>query len=96
MLALVNTIISGHAKEFSVKTQLNKFYEAIDEIFKLEYGNILLVASSKKDLQQMLDNEWPFFTNQSGMIRRCLRGEQCQNATELMKTLSKYFYYYLI
>ena len=85
LLALVNTIISGNVKEFSVKTQLNKFYKVIDEMFKLEYGNILFASSSKKDLQKMLDNDWPFLTNHTEMVKECLLGASCQSVKDLVR-----------
>ena len=88
LLALVNTIISGRVKEFSVKEQLNQFYKAIDETFNLDYGNILLASSSKKDLQTMLDNEWPFFTNHTEMVKECFLGGSCQSVKDLVRTFA--------
>ena len=88
MLALVNTIMSGNIKEFSVKGQVNKFYTVIDKIFKLEYGNILLASSSKKDLQNILDNEWPFLTNYTEMVKQCLLLGSCKSITDLVTTFA--------
>ena len=86
LLALVNTIISGNVREFSEKEQLNKFYNTIDEIFKLEYGNILLASSSKDDLKKIFDNEWPFFENHTEMVKECFLGGSCQYVQDLVRT----------
>ena len=89
LLALVNTITSTHVKSYSDKLLLNKFYLSLDKVLKLAYGDILLVSSSKEDLKKMIDHDWPFFTNNTGMVHKCIRGDQCETAAELTKTLSK-------
>ena len=84
LLALVNTVRSTNVKSYSDKLLLNKFYLSLDKVLRLSYGNVLLASSSNEDLQKMMENSWSFFANNTETVDKCLRGEQCQNATELM------------
>ena len=86
LMVLVNTIRSSSVKGFSDKLLLNKFYLYLDKVLKLSYGDILLATSSKEDLKKIIDNDWPFLTNNTAIVKKCLNGDQCDNALELTKT----------
>ena len=87
LLALVNTIRSASVAGFENKLLLNDFYQFLDNILKLRYGEILLATASREDLQKMLDKNWPFFKNNTGIVARCLCNDQCWTSTEWTNTL---------
>ena len=89
LLALVNTIRSTSVHRSSDKTELNKLYDAIDEILQLSYGDLLLATSSKEDILTMLHNEWPFFTKYKAELEDCLRSNACQGVGDILKTQGK-------
>ena len=89
LLALVNTVRSKSVKDFSNQLQLNRFYFAMDRVLKLMYGDILVATSSKADLQGMINNGWPFFTNNTEMVKKCILGNFCKAVPMVTKSLRK-------
>lgn len=52
---------------------LKEFYVVLASTLNLNYGNILLATSSNAQLQAVIDNDWPFFTNNTKMVKDCLQ-----------------------
>ena len=59
------------------------FYLFLASTLDLQYGNVLLAMSKKAQLQEVLDNHWPFFTNKTEMVEACLQNDShCNEIVE--------------
>ena len=65
------------------------FYQALDKIFDLQFGKILLAVSSEEELQLMFDKGWPFFGNLTNELGLCLNGTHCTQITEAIQNLGE-------
>ena len=75
------------SKEVGRTRPMNKFYDVLATKFNLEYGNVLLATSKMSDLQTTIDNDWPFFTNHTDLVKNCLSGLECNDTQEIIQTL---------
>ena len=87
--ATINTIQAEDMKERITRKLLNSFYLALDNIFHLHHGKILLASSSPSQLQAMMAKDWPYFTSYSMDIDQCLNNKSCQAVRNLTKDLGK-------
>ena len=85
--SFVSLFRSGVAKEVGRMASMNKFYDVLATKFNLKYGNVLLATSKKSDLQTMIDNDWPFFTNHTDLVKHCLSSLECNDTKEIIQTL---------
>ena len=69
------------------KEKVSLFYKALDKIFDLQFGKILLAVSSKEELQFMFDKDWPFFGNLTSELGHCLNGTRCTEITQAIQNL---------
>ena len=56
----------------------------------LQYGNILLATSTNSQLQSVIDNDWPFFTNQTDLVKTCLTDSDCDSIHDIIQKLGEY------
>ena len=63
MRAVINTLESTTLEEIVERSQVLEFFQALDRIFQLEYGRVLLALSSSHQLEDMLERELPFLAN---------------------------------
>ena len=75
------------------KEKVSMFYQALDKIFDLQFGKILLAVSSKEELQFMLDKDWPFFGNLTSQLGLCLNGTSCTQITQVIQNLGELLWY---
>ena len=64
-------------------------YLALEEEFDLQYGKVLIALSSKDELEDMLDKEWPFFDKYLQEVILCLNGTTCGSMTNIVAMLGK-------
>ena len=57
--------------------------------FDLQYGTVLLALSSKGELEDMLDKEWPFFDKYLEEVSLCLNGTTCDILRNMATMLGK-------
>ena len=72
-----------------------EFYEILATTLNLEYGNILLATSTKSQLQAVIDNDWPFFTNNTDLVKICLLDSDCGVIQDIIQDLGIEFYRFL-
>ena len=86
--ATVNTIQSDNIREIESRQLLNEFYQALDQVFDLQYGKILMALSSTSQLQDMMSKSWPYFHNFSCQeMDQCLSGLNCEIVQKIGKLL---------
>ena len=56
---------------------MNKFYDILAATVDLEYGNISMATLTKAQLRAVVDNEWPFFANNTKLVKNCLEFSEC-------------------
>ena len=86
---LVDTIHSGVITNRETKKGLNNLYLALEEEFDLQYGKVLLALSSKGELEEMLEKEWPFFDKYRQEVNLCLSGTTCDSLKDIIAMLGK-------
>ena len=64
------------ADEESIKLA-KEFYSVFASTLDLQYGNILLAASTTAQLQECLRNNCPFLTNNTNAVYKCLQESNC-------------------
>ena len=92
--ATVNTIESGDIIEADNRKGMKSFYHALDKIFKLQFGKLLLAttlnwASPQTFLGPMLEGDFPYVEAYKYEIEQCLGGGDCQAVEDLVQTLGK-------
>jgi hypothetical protein len=87
--ATVTSIQASDIQDTVNKNLVNKFYSSLDKIFNLQYGKILLATSSPNELQNQVDNNWPFFSHYSKEVEQCLSGASCQEVRDAILALGK-------
>ena len=86
---IVDTIQSGILEDEDSRSKLNELYLVVEEEFDLQYGKVLLALSSKEQIEEMLDKDWPFFEKYSKEVDHCLHGISCDNLIDIVATLGK-------
>ena len=62
-----------------------KFYLRLAATLDMQYGKVLLASSTKAQLQAVIDNDWPFFTNLTDVLKTCLYHSNCENLQEILQ-----------
>ena len=86
---VVDTIKSGAIVDQESKKTLNELYLILEEKYDLQYGKVLLALSSKEELEEMMDKDWPFFAKYSQELELCLNGTSCDSLNGVIATLGK-------
>ena len=89
--AIVNLFHSKILKDRESIGFLKEFYGVVAETLHLQYGNILLATSTKSQLQAVIDNDWPFFGNNTELVQSCLMDSKCGGVKDIIESLGKYF-----
>ena len=69
-----------------------QFYQILASTLDLQYGNLLLATSTKAQLQAVMRNKWPFFTNYTDLVEDCLREEHCSFLQNVFRNLGKSYF----
>ena len=74
----------------------NHFYHVLASILNLQYGNILLATSTEARLQDVIRNFWPFFTNHTDIVQKCLQESNCSIVQGIIQKLgmSNHFFFF--
>ena len=87
ILTVVNLFKSGIIEDRTTLNLTNKFYFALASTLHLQYGNVLLATAPKSELQAVLDNDWPFFTNTTDLVKACLQDSDCDQIDAVTQKL---------
>ena len=85
----VNTIEFHQFKENVNKDNANEFYLALDRIFDLQFGKILLGILSQEQLERMISKGRPYFYKFESEIDNCLNGVTCKELWEIIQNMGK-------
>ena len=83
----VNMFHSGIIKDATRIAQTKEFYDVLATTLNLQYGDILLATASKSQLQAVIDNDWPFFTNHTDLVKTCLKDSDCDSIQDIAQKL---------
>ena len=83
--ANVNLFHSRAVEDPKSISRMNAFYVVLAKTLDLKYGNILLSTSTKSQLQAVIDNDWPFFTNNTDLVKDCLLGSDCDRLQNIIQ-----------
>ena len=92
--AVINTLESPKLEEIVERSQVLEFFQALDRIFQLEYGKVLLAMSSSLQLEDMLERELPFLANYTEEVRSCLNASSCDDVKREVDSLGKVMLYF--
>ena len=84
---IANLFHSGALQDRTSFIQAREFYLVLASTLQLQYGNVLLATSTKSQLQTMLDNDWPFFTNNTHLVEMCLNNSDCDGVQNIIQKL---------
>ena len=85
--SIVNLFLSGSIKDRTSLSLAKEFYVVLASTLNLQFGNILLATSTRSQLQTMIDNDWPFFTNYTGLVKTCLKDSDCDGVRGIIQKL---------
>ena len=85
----VNLFRSGVLKDLTGFTEAKQFYQVLVSTLDLQYGNVLLATSTKSQLQAVINNDWPFFTNQTDLVKTCLLDSDCDSLQDIFQKLGR-------
>ena len=91
-----NLFRSGVLKGKTSNTLAKAFYMELASTLNLQYGNILLATSTKSQLQTVRDNDVPFFTNNTDLVKTCISDSKCDRLQEIMGNLGKTLSYFCL
>ena len=87
---IIQTIVHlFHAGAITDRTSsllTSQFYQVLASTFDLQYGNVLLATSTKDQLQAVVNNEGPFFTKNTDLVK-CLQESNCERVQDIYQTL---------
>ena len=85
----VNLFRSRAIEDMTSFSLAKEFYFVLASTFQLQYGNILLATSSKSEIQTAITNNWPFFTNNTDLVKRCLKDDDvdCDELQDILQRL---------
>ena len=84
-----NLFHSGVLKGTTSITLAKEFYMDLSATFNLRYGNILLATSTKAQIEAVIDNDWPFFGNNTNLVKACTWDSKCDRLQEIFEDLGK-------
>ena len=70
---------------------MKEFYGVLANTFGLQYGKIMVATSTKSQLQAVIDNDWPFFGNNTELVQSCLKDSRCGGIKDIINSLGWYF-----
>ena len=86
---VVSLVKSEIVQGTTSQTMVNQFYESLDSVFPLDFGKNLLATSSRVQLQEMIDKEYPFFIPHTKDINTCLNNMSCHIVRNIIESVSK-------
>ena len=87
----VNLFQSGAITDKTSFTLAKQFYFVLAS--NLQYGNVLLATSKNAQLQAVIRNDWPFFSNNTHLVGKCLQESNCDGIQDIFQKLGIMFFY---
>ena len=84
---MANLFQPGALADEKTFTLAKEFYFEVASAFNLQYGNVLLATSTKEHLQTVIRKGWPFFTNNSNLVKNCLQESLCDGIGDILQNL---------
>ena len=88
LLAIVNTLQSQNIS-WRNKVFLGEIYGAVEKVFDLQLGKILIALSTPSQLISVMDHDLPYLSAYEKPIKRCLTDGKCQEVRTLIGSLGK-------
>ena len=88
---IINLFQSGAVTDGITFILTRQFYQVLVNTLDLQYENILLAASTAEQMQAVIWNKWPFFTNYTNVVEKCLRESNCDTLQEVYQDHGKDF-----
>ena len=85
--SFVNLFQSDELRDETTFTAASKFFYVFASSLNLQFGNVLLATSTNAQLQDMIRNDWPFFSNNTEMVEKCLQKSQCDIIQDILQKL---------
>ena len=84
----VNIFRTGVIQNPRTLASAKEFYMVLAATLNLQYGNVLLATSTRSQLQDVIDNDWPFFIDTS-VLKTCLFNNDCDKSQSILRKLGK-------
>ena len=88
LLAIVNTLQSENISRRN-KFFLGDIYRAVENMFDLQLGKILIALSTPSQLTSVMDQDLPYLSKYEKPIKQCLNGGNCQEVRTLIGSIGK-------
>ena len=88
--SMVNLFQSRILKDKAIFALAKEFYLVLASTLQMEYGNVLLATSTKSQIQSMIDDDLPFFTNNTEMVKTCLNDLDCDSTQDILQRIGDY------
>ena len=90
---IIQTIVNFfHSKTITDEITLiltRQFYQVLAETLDMEYGSMLLATLTTAQMRAMIWNKWPFFTNLTDLVKKCLQESDCNAVQGINQNLGK-------
>ena len=94
---IVNLFLSGAISEKDTSfTMLSDFYNVLANTLDLEYGNILLATSTTAQLKNVICKKWPFLSNNTDVVEKCLVESACDATQDIFQNLGNLAIFFLV
>ena len=90
--ALVNLLRSDILKDTTIMASTKQFYFEVASILYLQYGNILVAMSNNSQRQALMRYDWPFFSNTSQLVEKCLEDSSCDGFQSMLQNMGNSIY----
>ena len=89
LLTFVNLFHSAIMKDKKRMGVIKEYYGVLVTALNLQYGDVLLATSTKSQIQAVIDNDWPFFTNHTDLVKTCVLDSDCDSLHDVFQKLGK-------
>ena len=92
----VNLFHSGAITDEMSFTLAKQLYHQLAFTLNLQYGNVLLAMLTNGQLQTITRNGWPFFANNSDLVKKCLQESHCDGIWDIFQKLGILLHFLLL
>ena len=85
----INIFRTGVIQNQATLVSAKEFYKVLAATLNLQYGNVLLATSTRSQLQDVIDNDWPFFMDTS-LVKTCLFNNDCDKSQSILQKIGKF------
>ena len=83
----LNLFQSGAISDGKSLTLAKQFYSILVTTLNLQYGNVLLATLTNAQLQAVVRNDFPFFANNTDLVRKCFNESKCDGSQDILQKL---------